>query len=90
MLAFTISKSAVALCRPVQLGVRRGGRELVGRLGAGWRRLANGEVRTVRAVPVEGSGLRARFGGEFSLNYRPTITIYCPLSFYRSIRVILM
>ena len=63
MLAFTISKSAVALCRPAQLGVGRGGREMVGRL---WRRLASGEVRTVRAVPVEGSGLRARFGGEFS------------------------
>ncbi|CAI8014718.1 Growth hormone-inducible transmembrane protein [Geodia barretti] len=61
MLAFTISKSAVALCRPAQLGVGRGGREMVGRL---WRRLASGEVRTVRAVPVEGSGLRARFGGD--------------------------
>ena len=63
MLPFTISKSAVALCRPAQLGVGRGGREMVGRLGAGWRRMASGEVRTVRAVPVE---LRSRFGGEFS------------------------
>ena len=51
------------LCRSVQLGVRGGSRETVGQLGAGWRRLASGEARTVRAIPVEGSGLRARLGG---------------------------
>ena len=69
MLAFAVTRSAVSLCRPVQQCVG-GGREMAGRLaarGAGWKRLASGEVRTVRAIPVEGGGVRARLSGELTL-----------------------
>lgn len=65
MLAFTVARGAASLCRPVQL-VARGNRvcvECVATRGVGWRRLVSGEAKTIRAIPVESGGVRARLSG---------------------------
>ena len=57
------TRSAVSLCRPVQL-CPGGSRVAVGRVSSNWRRFVSGEAKTVRAIPVESGGLRARLSGE--------------------------
>ena len=67
MLAFTVIRTAASLCRPAQLVFRGNGVsvERVAARGGSWRRLVSGEAKTVRAIPVEGGGVRARLSGMF-------------------------
>ena len=67
MLALTVARSTALLCRPAQLSLGGCGRASLGRAvvrDAGWRRLASGEARAVRAIPVETGGVRAKLSGE--------------------------
>ena len=65
MLTFAVTRTALrhAVCRAGQRV------SAVGESAGAWwgKRLASGEVRTVRAIPVEGGGLRARLSGEHTL-----------------------
>ena len=64
MLAFTTVRVAASLCRPINLCVGNTVSRRVAVRGTNWKRLVSGEAKTVRAIPVESGGIRARLSGK--------------------------